>query len=582
MPRSTTAGSGAKKSSRVKAQGKKPKPRKAVSASGRGAPRGRARAKHLIQWPTASARLDTATANMADLLPTRFDAMLGLPLIRSFGLADNAQWATGPQATPPVRIHYNWDYSCKGSHEAFLETPEFNFINLYDSGFVYDPTQPLPQNIAAPAHYQAFLQFLATRSPNTPVGSYISGTVCIDQANKAYAENWYPASTIDCYDVDPGGPGAFGTAPRDDQWCPAQPPALWWVNMASVMAAGKKTLTPIAKAFIGQVRKTLAATNPRPRFVFVDNIQYVLDDVFRTGNRAVDCRLEASVNAMECIAYRPNLEKYGAGASLEDLIAFYGELIKGIVAEGVRPVLNIGVVSWVLGQPSELPYVAPLEAALGDNGVSFEMGFDRNGRTTCAYIQGEIALFHRWLKQGKLIWVSSSDQGTQGQASRWSQSYWIAAMAMLVKRRNDSMFVARTPDAVPPWAAWPSQYGDPLADAVFTPRVRPPFDPRGDLWRFDRDFAQGHITASHAGVGLGASLQLTDRPGTPGLLPELQTNGPYVLIDGPRDGTWIPGTFTYQAPGVLDVVDYMTFAQQTVSGWSKNLITISLKTPQHS
>src|SRR4029077_3960633 len=118
----------------------------------------------------------------------------------------------------------------------------------------------------------------------------------------------------------------------------------------------------------------------------------------------------------------------GTGASLDSMISFYGELIDGIVAEGVRPVLNIGVPSAVLGRPTEQPYVTRLETLLGDNGLSFEQPFYENGRVYCDWTQDEIALIRRWLGQGKLLLISSTDDLHPAPASRWSQSYWIAAM----------------------------------------------------------------------------------------------------------------------------------------------------------
>src|SRR5262249_16908561 len=145
-----------------------------------------------------------------------------------------------------------------------------------------------------------------------------------------------------------------------------------------------------------------------------------------------------------------------------DFLDHYKALIAQLEDLGVRSILNVGVPGGILAYPRERPkYAQQLSDAIGGNGLGFEMAFHIGTRRNARQTKDEIDLHRMLVSDGKLL-VFFADY------KNIAASSWVAAMAMLLRNRGDSLFVARDLDSLASWAYWPHLYGLGVGDATFT------------------------------------------------------------------------------------------------------------------
>jgi hypothetical protein len=508
----------------------------------------------LLTWPTSDVRLDSAHGDNADLDEVRFNGLSGVPLVTSFGVKDNGVIVSSTNR----QLHYNWNGDCTGTYDPTLSLAQETYIKSYDPLF-FDGIHVKSHTfeirlIDSPSHYTRFVRYFRAQNPTTPIGGYISATVCMKGATHPYVENYYPPSMVDAYRLQSRGPDTMGTPPHLPN-CPLSP-GRWLTNVA---APG------VTRRFCAEVVRIVRETMPKPPFLFLDNGLYIQNEDWANGTVAIDCRDAGLALSPACLAYRSNLAlEIGPDIYFDDLIRHYRALIAALEKEGVRSILNITAPAAALGYPREAAkYARQLERAIGTNGMAFEAPFHPNPRSVAPQTYHEIATHQHFLSQGKLVIFYADYEDI-------AASSWMAAMAMLIKDPGQSLFVSRKPEAAPSWFMWPSQYATPTAGAAFqqvnigNPSVV------GEHWTLSRTFQNGEITAGHLGVSRNGTFDLTQ------LVPNLMLP-PYQLLYPLKFGTWNDASKAYTAGGAAGV-DYLIFgAQPSNSGYYQKLIAISAR-----
>ncbi|MCE7988954.1 MAG: hypothetical protein DYG89_47980 [Caldilinea sp. CFX5] len=473
-----------------------------------------------ITWPNSDQRLDVAHGDRADLDAARVDGLKDIPLVLSFGVADNATWLPGHL------LRYNWDYSCRGSHSLPLAMDQVAFIKQYNPSF-FDGAV-----LDSATQYRQFVTYLQTQNPNTLIGSYSSSTTCVDGPTNPFTENYYPSNAVDCHRLAPLSPGSMETQPFEAQYCKTEP-AKWYINFADA---------DIRARFAEILLRTVKETDPKPPFIFLDNTAY-LDPEFlwKTGEKTVDCRERAAAQLADCSEYTALQKQFGRNIYFEDFIEQYRTLITGLEQVGVRSILNIGVAAGVLGyERDKAKYAQQFETVVEKNGLAFEFPFQINLRTNGSDTQHEIDLHRRLLQQGKLV-VFYADYKSKNASS------WMAAMAMLIREPGQSLFVARDAySSTLEWIGWPALYGAPvITDTVHPVRI----DSRksvGENWFMSRQFEQNGITREITTAHFGVNLQNLKTFTLTLLVPNLD-NTYEVVYDQPKLGNWDKTTKVYTA-----------------------------------
>jgi hypothetical protein len=535
----------------------------------------------LRKWPNSDVRLDCAHGYGADLDENVFNELSGMPLVTAFGVRDNG--VIKSSSTSDIHIEYNWALNCSGTHPAHLGSTQVQHVQRFNPSFgtgIYIPTTRTSgiRFIDAPAHYTRFVKYFKAQNPTTLMGSYISAIVCVKGLTHPHTERFYPQGAVDAYRLDLRGPERMGTPPFIPiPNCPLNP-GRWLANLDSPR---------VRQRFREEVIRIVRETKPKPPFVYIDNVLYIQNDPWAHGTpqtHPVDCRDRGSASNTACKQYRGDLAlEVGPNIHFDDLITHYGALVDALEKEGVRSILNITATPSTLALPREAQkaqrnvqkdgYAYKLEKAIRGNGMAFEQPFHPNSRSVFWQTSGEIAMLRRLLSQGNLL-VFYADYNS------FSESSWMASMAMLIRERGQSLFLSRNQHQDPkkprpPWLMWPSQYGRPTATAPTLQQVSIA-NPSAvaEHWTLSRTYRNGEIIAGSFGVKVKGTFDLAQ------LVPSL-TLPQYQLLfqlDHPlKFGTWDNASKIYTA-GSETGVDYLIFgAQPSSSGHYQKLIAISAR-----
>ncbi len=481
-----------------------------------------------------------------------YDGLSEIPLVIAFGVKDNGIIAGND-------LHYNWSLECTCGKIESLKPEQINHIMsfnplFFDGIFVKSPTLDL-RLIDSPSHYTRFVEYFQNQNQNTLIGSYISATICVKGLTHPHTESYYPQSLVDAYRLDSRGPDTMGTPPHLPK-CKSNP-GRWLINVA---APG------VTNRFCAEVVRIVNETNPKPAFIYLDNVQYIQNEQWADGKIAIDCRETNIAQKQGCKDFREaQVSQFGPNIYFDDLISHYQALITALQDEGVRSILNVNAPAMAMSYPRELgSYGGKLETLIETNGLSFEQPFHPNPRTVPRQTFYEIEAHRRFLSQGKLVlfYAAYTDPGA---------SNWMAAMAMLIKNPGQSLFLSRSASEPPSWALWPSQYGIPTSGpAYFNAVSSGNTGDVGDHWTLIRTFQNGVIIAGHLGMRKNEIFNLT------WLFPSL-TFGQYRLLHTEKLGTWNNLLKIYQS-GSTTGMDYLIFgAQSGGPGFYQNLIAVSIR-----
>jgi hypothetical protein len=326
-----------------------------------------------IAWPTSDIRLDIASGSQADLVPEFFNSLKDIPIVRQFGVADNASLT---KTQSGYQLRYNWSYGpqdCKGSHDVLLSITQTTFITSYNPTF-FDSTV-----LDSATQYRRFLPFFQVHNPNTLIGYYYSAMSCLEDPTSPYMENYYPLNAVDCHRlVHPISPSTpISLTMKTQRWgnqCMSTLPGLSLPARLYVNVGDPEIRT----RFHDNLIQTVKAIKPTPPFVFLDNVEYMEPEfAWSKGGKPEDCRERAKAGHAACVAYHRDLaQQFGPTLYFDDFIEHYRTLIASLEQEGSRSVLNVGMAAAVLGYArDEHEFAQQFEQAVGKNGINFEAPF---------------------------------------------------------------------------------------------------------------------------------------------------------------------------------------------------------------
>ena len=387
-------------------------------------------------WPNSDERLDFVSKHQSYNLLSRTHAELleQAPVLTKIGIDK-----------PRSR---EWGYDCK-----FIESYVGRKITGCKKG------ERLPKNKIVPGStgqvsdkdiVRGYMQNFITPSKgskiqNTFVGSYIAATNCNNVKNRPVET---PISILDC--------SSFSKNDLSQLFFHTKKQQRPYLKLNDKKVRDK--LAGLIATELIKRRKELSRSKDHLQFAFLDNVPWVAPG-YKLGVKE-----DEEFSFQDVVAFLAELKKKLKEKSDKEevekvlLLPNMGELCSAGVYQFYHPDYIKGFLNAVDGVHVEKPFIAGTEAS-----VSCRRTLDR--------ALNEIYVYKKFLTRGKAIfWIdyqAYANPGYKGLIFNVTTFFrkWLAAMAMLIREKDEPLFVVRHYfQGIKPynlWSGWPKEYGKP-------------------------------------------------------------------------------------------------------------------------
>ncbi|MBI2566404.1 MAG: DNRLRE domain-containing protein [Candidatus Schekmanbacteria bacterium] len=433
----------------------------------------------LITWPTSDERLDFFNAyTMARKYA--FDRIDGTDTPMMYPPAISKKIITGRGTACPGNAAYcDFGHFGEGPLQALTNIDDIQFLHAVDHEY-FPSVDNTSHKVDAALHYKRLIDYFYLNGANAQTlwGPYVTATDCIDRVAAPDQADVVPTAVIPCC--------ALATPGSDPSQCVGEVGAsAMWVKSGETYVGYENRWAPdinkpeIRSRFIDAMVENYDCQE-RANFAWLDNAYY--------GARPTDaCDGIPNGNTPDlypnCNDSRGNAPAWGYAATAANhqpvtkktAISFYHDLLKGLKEVGLRAMANVdfGDLSIADTEPERERFFNAFTEAFAENGgaIYLESGPLYNHENIPFRTRGmpwavchELNVYRRWL-DAKIPVVMGANL---------ERGPWVAALAMAIRNKGDSLFVRRDQGAAlddVEWRLYPEWFGapDPYASPVMVP-----------------------------------------------------------------------------------------------------------------